>query len=449
MDTLLLSRFQFALTLSYHILFPTLTIGLAAFLVVLEGLYLKTGDGRYKTYCKFWSKLFALAFGMGVVSGIVLSYEFGTHFSRFSAFAGEIIGPLMGYEVLSAFFLEAGFLGILLFGWDRVSPRVHFFATCMVALGTLASTFWILAANSWMQTPAGYVIENGKAVVDSWWAVIFNPSFPYRLAHMVTASFLTGAFFVLGVGAWHALKGREPDFARTHLKLGLGLALVLAPLQILIGDAHGLNVREHQPLKVAAMEGLWDTSRGAPMLLFAIPDSKREENRFELKLPHVASLILTHDWNGEVQGLKSVSPDERPPVGIVFWSFRVMVGIGMAMLLTVAFGAWLARRGKLDAHRGFLRLATLMTPAGFIATLAGWYVAEVGRQPWVVHGLLHTRDAVSELVPLQVEHTLLMFGATYSALFAVFLFYLLRLIKRGPSAVMPAQVPRPLVPMEV
>lgn len=437
MDALVLSRLQFALTLSYHILFPTLTIGLAWFLVILEGLWLKTGEERYKTYAKFWAKIFALAFGMGVVSGIVLSYEFGTNFSRFSAFAGDIIGPLMGYEVMSAFFLEAGFLGILLFGWNRVGPRLHFFATLMVAAGTLASAFWILAANSWMQTPTGHLIENGRAVVGDWWAIVFNPSFPYRLSHMLTASFLTGAFFVLGVGAWHARKGRDMAFACTHLKLGLAMAIVLAPLQILIGDLHGLIVREHQPVKVAAMEGLWETTRGAPMLLFAIPDAKAEENRFEVKIPRLASLILTHDAHGEVQGLKSVPASDRPPIGIVFWSFRVMVGLGMLMLLTAGLGTWLYWRGRLEKSPRYLRLATWMTPAGFVATLAGWYVAEVGRQPWVVYGLQRTADAVSPIPAGQVLHTLSLFVAVYSLLFAVFTFYLVRLIRRGPANAAP------------
>lgn len=431
MDALLLSRLQFALTLSYHILFPTFTIGIAWLLVLLEGLWLKTGDARYRDYAKFWSKLFALAFGMGVVSGIVLSYEFGTNFAGFSAFAGEIIGPLMGYEVISAFFLEAGFLGIMLFGWTRVGPRLHFFATLMVALGTLASSFWILAANSWMQTPAGHALGAGHAVVADWWDVIFNPSFPLRLAHMLIAAFLSGAFAVLAAGAWHQRRG-DQAFAATHLRLGLGLAALLIPLQFLVGDLHGLKVREYQPLKLAAIEGVWETERGAPLLLFAWPDAKAETNHLEIGIPRLASLILTHDADGELQGLKSVPPDQRPPALPVFWSFRVMLGMAALMLLTAAWGLMLWRRGHLADSPRFLTLAQWMAPSGFIATLAGWWVAEIGRQPWVVHGLLRTRDALSPNLPAAlVLNSLSLFLAVYTVLLAVFLFYALRLVRRG------------------
>ena len=348
LDALLLSRIQFAFTVSFHIVFPAMTIGLAAFLVVLEGAWLRTGEAIYFTLYKFWSKLFALAFGIGVVTGLVLSYEFGTNWSRFAAAAGNVIGPLMGYEVLTAFFLEAGFLGIMLFGLERVGRRLHFLATGMVSLGTLVSMTWILSANSWMHTPAGYEIVGGTFHVTDWWAVIFNPSFPYRLAHMATAAFLSAAMGVAGVSAWYLLQARHQAFAQKGFSLAMWMVAIAAPAQVVIGDLHGLNTIHHQPMKVAAMEGHWETSRGIPMLLFAIPDQAAATNHYEIGIPRLGSLILTHAWDGEVKGLHEVPAEDRPPVAIVFYAFRVMVGIGMLLAAIGLLGLWLRWRGRLS-----------------------------------------------------------------------------------------------------
>ncbi|MCO7223956.1 cytochrome ubiquinol oxidase subunit I [Pleionea sp. CnH1-48] len=432
-DSELLSRIQMAFTLSYHILFPTLTIGLAWFLAFLEFLHLRTQKTIYRQHYDFWSKIFAITFGMGVVSGIVLSYEFGTNFGRFSEAAGNVIGPLMGYEVLSAFFLEAGFLGIMLFGWNRVSPKLHFFATCMVAFGTMMSAFWILSANSWMQTPAGHEFIDGKFFVKSWWDVVFNPSFPYRFSHMVVASFLTTAFFVLGVSGWMLWKKKNEAFAKLSFTCGIWFALITAPVQIFIGDLHGLNVLEHQPMKVAAMEAVWDTQKGAPFTLFAWPNMEKETNDFAITIPKAASLILTHDLEGELVGLKSVPPEDRPNVPLVFFSFRVMVGIGMLMLLTAVIGGYLAIRKKLFDKPKFFRWCVLMAPSGFIATVAGWWVAEVGRQPYLVYGLYRTSEGFSRIAPERVLESLMLFVLTYGLLLIAYLFYLFRLVRRGPA----------------
>ncbi|WP_341502205.1 cytochrome ubiquinol oxidase subunit I [Gallaecimonas sp. GXIMD4217] len=432
-DVALLSRLQMSLTLSFHILFPTLTIGLALAIAIWEGLWLKTRNPRYLQLAKFWIKPFAITFGMGVVSGIVLSYEFGTNFSRFSELAGPVVGPLMTYEVLTAFFLEAGFLGIMLFGWQRVGERLHFAATVIVAVGTVISAFWILAANSWMQTPAGHALEEGRLVVTSWWQVIFNPSFPYRLAHMLLASFLTTSFVIAGVSAWYLLQGREQAFARQGLSMALAAALVLAPLQALVGDLHGLNVKEHQPIKVAAMEGIWPArEQGADLLLFAWPDMAGERNRFEVAIPKGAAWILTHSADGELQGLKSVPPEDRPPVPVVFFSFRIMVGLGLLMILAALWGNWLRRGDRFWRHRGLLRLLTWLTPAGFVATLAGWYVVEVGRQPWVVQGLIRTKDVASQVPPERVALSLALFLLVYGVLFLAYLHFFRKLIRKGP-----------------
>jgi cytochrome d ubiquinol oxidase subunit I len=337
-DAVILARLQFAFTVSAHIIFPAFTIGLASYLAVLEGLWLWTGEQRFMKVFHYWKTIFAVVFGMGVVSGIVMSYQFGTNWSVFSDKTGPILGPLMGYEVLSAFFLEAGFLGVMLFGLNRVGPRLHFLATLMVAVGTLFSAFWILSVNSWMQTPAGYAInEVGQFVPADWWAAIFNPSFPYRFVHMVLAAYLTTAFVVGAVGAWHLLRDSYDQGARIMFSMAMWMALVVAPLQILAGDMHGLNTLQHQPAKIAAMEGHWETQRGAPLILFGLPDDDAEITRFALEIPKLGSFILTHDWEGEVQGLKAWPREERPPSVIVFWSFRVMVGLGFAM---VALGFW-------------------------------------------------------------------------------------------------------------
>ncbi|MBR1212307.1 cytochrome ubiquinol oxidase subunit I [Bradyrhizobium sp. JYMT SZCCT0180] len=434
-DALLLSRLQFAFTVAFHILFPSLTIGLASFLLVLEVRWIATGDRVYEQLYRFWLKLFALAFGLGVVTGLVLSYEIGTNWGRFSAMTGNVIGPLMGYEVLSAFFLEAGFLGVMIFGINRVGKYPHLFATAMVSLGTLVSMFWILSANSWMHTPAGYALSNGKFIVMDWWTVIFNPSFPYRLAHMATATFLSSAMFVSGVSAWYLLHNRHTDFASRGLSLAMWMLLVAAPSQVFIGDLHGLNTLKHQPMKVAAMEGNWTTMRGMPLMLFAIPDQDSAKNHFEIGIPRLGSFILKHDLDGEVPGLDQVAPEDRPPVAIVFYSFRLMIGLGVFMVLLAFTGLFLRLRGKLQSSRLFHRLCVLGTPAGFVAILAGWVVTEVGRQPWTVHGLLRTRDSTSLVGREVVATSLGLFVLVYGILMVAFLFYLARVIAHGPHDV--------------
>ncbi|MCK9992841.1 MAG: cytochrome bd ubiquinol oxidase subunit I [Alphaproteobacteria bacterium] len=428
---IILSRIQFALTLAFHILFPTLTIGLAGYITIWEIKWLRTHNGVYFQLCRFWTKVFALAFGMGVVSGIVLSYEFGANFSKFSELTGNILGPLMSYEVLTAFFLEAGFLGIMLFGWNRVSEKTHLFATLMVAAGTVISAFWIISANSWMHTPAGYRLENGTFYVGNWWDIIFNPSFPYRLAHMITASYLTTSFAVAGISAWYLLKDRQRDIARASFSLAMGMALVLAPLQLVIGDFHGLNTLKYQPLKIAALEGRWETERGAPLTLFAVPDMKAETNYFPVEVPRLGSLILTHAWDGEITGLKSAPREDRPYVPLVFFTFRLMVGIGLWMILIGALGQFTRMRGKLFTARWLHYASLYSTPLGFMAVVAGWFTTEAGRQPWVVYGLLRTRDAASVIAPHEVLTTLIAFAALYSVLLAAFIFYLVRLVKQG------------------
>ncbi|WP_018691230.1 cytochrome ubiquinol oxidase subunit I [Algicola sagamiensis] len=438
MDAAILSRAQFAFTVSYHILFPTLTIGLALYIAIMEGAWLKTRKQIYLQQAKFWLKPFAITFGMGVVSGIVLSYEFGTNFSKFSEQAGAVIGPLMSYEVLSAFFLEAGFLGIMLFGWDKVSERVHFAATATVAVGTMISAFWILSANSWMQTPQGVEWTATGPVVLSWWEVIFNPSFPYRLTHMLMASFITTGFVIAGVSAYLTIKHRE--FSFFSLKFAIIALAFLTPLQAYIGDLHGLNVKEHQPIKVAAMEGIWETEKGAGLRLFAIPDQEKEMNHFEIKIPHLASLILTHKLDGEIQGLKSVPKEDRPPVAVVFYSFRIMVGLGILMILTAWISLWFIRKKDTQLPKRLRQWLMLMIPSGFIATLAGWWVVEVGRQPFLVYGHIRTHDVISDLPPSHVAFTLFLFITVYTLLFGVYLYFMRKVIRKGPSQLAEDQI---------
>jgi len=438
LDPLLLSRIQFAFTISFHIIFPSFTIGLAAWLMVLEALWLKTGKQIYADISRHWTKIFAVSFGMGVVSGVVMSYEFGTNWSELSRLGGNVIGPLLSYEVLTAFFLEAGFLGIMLFGRERVPKWVHFFATCMVAAGTAISAFWILSANSWMQTPQGYrIAEDGVLHVTDWWQVIFNPSFPYRFTHMVAAAYLTTAFVVSGIGAWYILRDRCMPHGRIMLGMGLSLIVWLAPLQLVIGDLHGLNAREHQPAKIAAVEAHWETRRDAPLVLFAWPDVKTESNLYEIAIPDLGSLILTHEWNGEVRGLKSFPVDERPNPVIPFFSFRIMVGIGFIMIALGFTGAVLWLMGRLYTTRWFLRAMVLASPLGFIAVLAGWFVAEVGRQPWVVYGLLRTADAVSPVPGGSVAASIALFVIVYGIVFGAGVFYMGQLVRRGPGQTPP------------
>jgi len=430
-----LARFQFAFTVSAHIIFPAFSIGLASYLAVLEGLWLATGRAIYMTVWRYWVRIFAVVFGMGVVSGLVMSYQFGTNWSVFSDKAGPIIGPLMGYEVLSAFFLEAGFLGIMLFGLSRVGPRLHFVATLMVAIGTLFSAFWILSANSWMQTPTGHAInEAGQFIPVDWWAVVFNPSFPYRLVHMVLAAYLTTAFVVGAVGAWHLLRDKRDAPARLMMSMALWMAALVAPLQILAGDLHGLNTLEHQPMKIAAMEGHYETRKGAPLILFGWPDNAAAKTHYAVEIPKAGSLILTHDADGEVKGLDAFPREDWPNTPLVFWSFRVMVGIGFAML---GLGLWslLVRwRGDLADVRSLQWASVLMGPSGFVAVLAGWITTEAGRQPYTVYGLLRTADSVSPIALPAVATSLVAFIVVYFLVFGAGTYYILRLMSRPPDA---------------
>ncbi|AWS51482.1 MULTISPECIES: cytochrome ubiquinol oxidase subunit I [Providencia] len=428
-----LARIQFAFTVSFHIIFPAITIGLASYLAVLQGLWLKTRDQDYIKLFHFWSKVFAVNFGMGVVSGLVMAYQFGTNWSFFSDFAGGITGPLLTYEVLTAFFLEAGFLGVMLFGMNRVGEKLHFFATCMVALGTIISTFWILASNSFMQTPQGFEIIDGRIVPVDWFAVIFNPSFPYRLLHMTTAAFLAAAFFIGASAAWHLLKGNKSSAMKKMFSMSLWLILVLAPVQALIGDAHGLNTLKHQPVKVAAMEGHWENKPGeaTPLILFGIPNQEKEKTEFAIEIPYLASLILTHSIDKQVPALKEYAPEDRPNVFMVFWSFRVMVGLGLLMIAAGVWGLWLRYRKNLYESKTFLRFMFLMAPSGLIAILAGWFTTEIGRQPWVVYGLQRTSDAVSAHGEMHMSISLIAFFVVYGGVFGIGYMYMMKLIRKG------------------
>jgi len=407
-DPFLLARLQFAANISFHILFPTITIGLCWVLFYFRLRYTFSGDKAWEYAYFFWVKIFALSFALGVVSGITMSFQFGTNWPGFMERAGNIAGPLLGYEVLTAFFLEASFLGIMLFGKDRVSNRTHLIATALVAVGTSFSAFWILSLNSWMQTPTGYRIEDGVFFVESWWEVIFNPSFPYRFAHMFTASLLTAAFLIMGISAWRAMRGVDGPATWKVMRTGALMAAVLAPLQVVIGDLHGLNTLEHQPAKIAAMEGIWETEKGAPLTLFGFPDEEEKTTHMAIKVPKLASFILTHEWDGEVLGLNEFE-GEAPPVAPVFWAFRVMVGIGMLMVLVGWWSAWRLFRNRdenRDTQTWLLRALSVMTFSGWVAVLAGWYVTEIGRQPWIVDGLLRTSEVVADHSSATVAGTL-------------------------------------------
>ncbi len=434
-DALLLARLQFAFTISFHIIFPALTIGLASYLAVLEGLWLKSRRQVYLDLYHFWKKVFAVAFGMGVVSGLVMAYQFGTNWSEFSRFAGGVTGPLLTYEVLTAFFLEAGFLGVMLFGMQRVGPGLHFFATVMVALGTLISATWILASNSWMQTPQGHEIIDGRVVPVDWLKVIFNPSFPYRLVHMVLAAFIATALMVVAGAAWHLLRGHDRPAVRTMMAMGVGMLLVATPIQAFVGDLHGLNTAKHQPAKLAAIEGHWENrpGEGVPLILFGLPDMEAERTRYAVEVPNLGSVLLTHSWEGQFPGLKEFPKADRPNSLVVFWSFRLMVGLGVLTILLAAWGAWLFRGGRIFGSRGWLRFALAMGPAGLVAILAGWITTEVGRQPWVIYGVMRTADAVSPLPAAQVGFTLAMFVVVYTFVFGAGTVYLLRIIAKGPE----------------
>ncbi len=432
-----LARIQFGFTISFHIIFPAITIGLASYLALLEGLWLWKKQAVYKELYHFWIKIFAVNFAMGVVSGLVMAYQFGTNWSSFSSFAGSITGPLLMYEVLTAFFLEAGFLGVMLFGWNRVGPGLHWFSTLMVALGTLISATWILSSNSWMQTPAGITVVNNQVIPVSWLEVIFNPSFPYRLAHMVVGAFLATALFIAASGAWHLLKKNNTEAVRIMFSMALWMIAIATPLQIFLGDQHGLNTLEYQPAKIAAIEGHWENKTGeaTPLVLFALPSMAAEKNYFQVEVPHLGSLILTHTWNRQIPALKDFSPQDRPNVPIVFWTFRIMVGLGLLMLALGMISLLLRYKNKLFTTRWFLRFAYLMGPAGVIAILAGWYTTEIGRQPWVVYGIMRTENAVSNHSVMTLTFSLVVFVIIYLLVFGTGLSYMLRLVGAGPKPV--------------
>jgi cytochrome d ubiquinol oxidase subunit I len=436
-DPIVLARAQFAFTVSFHFIFPSFSIGLASYLAVLEALWLRTGKQLYLDIFRFWLKIFAVAFAMGVVSGIVMSYQFGTNWAVFSDKTGPVIGPLMAYEVLTAFFLEAGFLGVMLFGMEKVGRKLHFAATCLVAVGTTISAFWILSANSWMQTPVGYAInaQDQFVVAGSWATVIFNPSFPYRLVHTVIAAYLTTSLVVGATGAWHLLRNRDDPHARKIFSMAMWMAALVAPIQILAGDQQGLNTLEHQPAKVMAMEGHYDSHPdGAPLILFGIPNAKEKRVDYAVEIPKAGSLILKHDLNAPLAGLDTVPDDREPPVWIVFWSFRIMVGLGLAIFglgLWSLFARW---RGRLYDWKWLHRTGILMGPAGFVAVIAGWVTTEVGRQPWTVYGLLRTTDSASPLAAPAVGASLIAFVLVYFAVFGIGTWYILKLIDKGVEA---------------
>ncbi len=433
LDPVLLARLQFAFTISFHIIFPSFTIGLSAYIATLEVLWGATGQDRYQSIARFWTKIFAVSFAMGVVSGIVLSYELGTNWSQFSLVTGNVLGPLIGYEVLTAFFLEATFLGILLFAGDRVPRWLHVFSAIAVAVGTATSAFWILSANSWMQTPAGHEMRGGIAYPLDWLAIVFNPSFLYRLAHMLNAAYLTTGFVVIAVGARYLLTDRHREDSQTMLRMGIGLMAILAPLQLILGDLHGLNTLKYQPTKVAAMEAHWDATKPGDFHIFAWPDAKAESNRFEISIPRGSSLILTHDPNGLFPGLKDVAPQDRPPLLNVFFGFRIMLAIGFFMIAAALYGLWLLWRGRLFATRWYLRMLAQSWWIGFVAVIAGWVVTESGRQPWIVQGILRTADATSPVPGASIATTLALFGLVYGIVFSAGIHYINRLIVRGPQ----------------
>jgi cytochrome bd ubiquinol oxidase subunit I len=428
MDAVALARIQFAANISFHILFPTITIGLGWVLLFFKLRYRRTGDAAWMDAYRLWVKIYALSFALGVVSGVTMSFQFGTNWPGYMNTVGNIAGPLLAYEVLTAFFLEATFLSIMLFGTNRVSPRIHTLATLLVAIGTTLSAFWIIALNSWMQTPAGFEMRNGQAHALDWFAIVFNPSMPYRLTHMLLASGLTVSFLIAGISAYRWLRGERGRDVIVTLKFGCYVAAILIPLQIVAGDQHGLNTLENQPAKIAAMEGIWNTERGAPLLLFAIPDAEQRTNHLEVAIPKGASLILKHDANAELQGLNEFG-DKHPPVAPVFWAFRVMVGMGMLMLLVSWFTSWQLHRGRFKQFHA--RMLVAMTFAGWIATLAGWYVTEIGRQPYLVYGVLLTHDAASTLAAPIIGISLAMYLTLYAALIVAYISVLLYLARKA------------------
>ncbi len=431
LDALLLARIQFAANISFHILFPMISIALTWMLLFFKLRYNRTGDEKWMNVYRLFVKVFALSFALGVVSGITMSFQFGTNWPGFMETVGNVAGPLLAYEVLTAFFLEASFLGIMLFGFNRVSNRVHTAATLLVAFGTTLSAFWILALNSWMHTPAGFEMIDGQAHATDWFAIIFNPSFPYRLIHTLLASALTAAFIVAGLSAYRFLKGDQSPSVFAGLKSGLWLAAIAMPIQFFVGDLHGLNTLEHQPAKIAAMEGIWETQEGAPLVLFAIPDAESQTNKYALEIPKFASLILTHDWNGELKGIDAF-PDAHPPVAPVFWSFRVMVGVGIAMWLVSWWGLWATRKQRAPSPL-LTRLLTAMTFSGWVAVLAGWYTTEIGRQPYLVQGVMRTADAVGPAPAGIVGGSLLAWLSLYAFLIVAYIAVVAHLARGAAS----------------
>lgn len=431
----LISRAQFGFTITFHILFPAFSIGLITFIAIMEGAWIKTANRHYLTICKFWTKILALTFGMGIVSGVVMEFQLGTNWANFSREVGSVLGALFTYEVLTAFFIEAGFLGVMFFGWNRVPPKLHYAATLLALLGVTLSTFWIMSANSWMQTPSGAVYENHRFIASNWLDVIFNPSFLPRFFHMLLASYIAAFLVIAGICAFYLLRKQHVDFAKTCFSFVMWALLVLVPLQIFVGDEVGLVIHEHQPLKTAAMEGVWDTQKGAPLVLFAWPNTKTEKNDFAITIPKLAAWINTHDLEGELVGLKSVSAADRPPVAVVFWSFRIMVGLGIGMLLIAIIAVIQRVRKKLYDSQWFLTACLWFAPSGFISIIMGWFTAEFGRQPWVVYGYLRTMNAHSNVVLHQVLTSFIAIVLVYGVIFGYFYFrFFLSTIVKGPTA---------------
>jgi cytochrome d ubiquinol oxidase subunit I len=435
LDPLILARMQFAFTVSFHIIFPTISIGLALFLVIVEALWLKTGDPVYRQIYRFWLNIFAMSFAIGVVTGVVMSFQFGLTFAKFAQLAGPVIGPLIGYEALTAFFLEAGFLGIMLFGESRVGPKLHFFATCMVALGTALSAAWIMSANSWMQTPDGVAWEHGRLIVTDWWKVIVNPSWPVRLPHMLLAAYLTAAFLVSGVSAWYLLRRRETAFARRTLSIGMGAACILIAVQVFVGDRVGGTLVKYQPAKLQAAEGWWDRQTPSPSayLWFIIPDQAQQRNRFQMGTPYMGSVWLTKTLTGTFGGLRNTPVADQPRMVLVFYSFKIMLALGMTMFTLAVISLWLRWHGRLYSTHWFLRALVVMAPSGVLATLGGWYTAEIGRQPFVITGMLRTADALSPVPASTLLSTLIAFVCVYAVFLLAFLIFTLRIIRRGPE----------------
>lgn len=443
-DTALLSRIQFGFTISFHILFPAFSIGLVMFLSVMEGIWLKTKNPLYRNICKFWTKVFALTFGMGVVSGLVMEFQLGTNWAGFTRAVGGVLGPLFTYEVMTAFFIEAGFLGVMLFGWERVSPRLHYFATLLVLIGTTLSAYWILSANTWMQHPVGYITQHGIFKVNDWMQVVFNPANFPRFIHMMLASYICAGFVIISVSAFYLLKNQHAAFAKICFSFMWWALLILVPLQIFFGDETGLEVYKNQPLKTAAMEGVWDTQAGAPLLLFAIPDQEQQTNKWEVKIPHGAALLNTHEWNGVLTGLKTVAKTDQPRVLEVFFTFRMMVGAGLLMLLLVMMAWYLRWKKQLFDKPWFLKAAIVSAPLGFIALWCGWITAEMGRQPWIVYQLLRTVDAAANVALQNVMISFVLIFIVYGIIFGYFYFYFLhKTITKGPELLEDASIRQP------